>query len=185
MQPRGSCSCAACHSSARATMPAGTAERLCARMSAAAGVSGSVRSVTSGMRRISVLLREHDGQHAPRLRGIARILAAVRQRPVVVVNLPDDAPDAIDFEGAEIMLAIRIVAALEFGEGLHALADTRLHRAIETADTRRLYQLAQNAERRAALIVEAPNARPLLIVCSCHPHHGPAPLGCSRSLGQW
>ena len=62
--------------------------------------------------RILVLIREHDGHDACRLVGIARVLAAVLHRAVVVFDFPKELP-AAQLKAAEIMLAVRIVVLVE------------------------------------------------------------------------
>jgi hypothetical protein len=72
-----------------------------------------------------ILVGAHDGEHARRLGGVARVLRSVANLKIVVVHLCGVGL-AVDFEQAEVMLAVRIVATVELVEGSNHFEDSGL-----------------------------------------------------------
>ena len=67
------------------------------------------------LRHRSVLVGEHDGEDAPRRLWVGRVRRAPAQEAVVVVNFPIEL-HGVDFEGAEVVLAVRVVCFGVVGE---------------------------------------------------------------------
>src|SRR6202521_620736 len=101
----------------------------------------------------SVIGREHDWQDPPGLARVARILAAARERRIVVIDLPEDGLTGM-IERSEIALLVRIIVGRECVEQFDLFANRRLIARRQGADARRLNEPAGDAHRRSAEIVQ-------------------------------
>src|SRR5271157_2718036 len=73
----------------------------------------------------SVFRGKHDSQNPDGLFRVARVFAALGQRRVVIIDLPEN-PLAVVLKGSEVAFLVRVVVRGESIEGFHLLADSRL-----------------------------------------------------------
>src|SRR5476649_1819159 len=84
----------------------------------------------------SVFGREHDCQDPHGLARVARILAAVSEGRIVVIDLPEDGLTGL-IERSEIALLVRIIIGRECVEQFDSFANRRLITKRQGADARR------------------------------------------------
>lgn len=106
--------------------------------------------------RLSILLRQRDGENALGLCGIGGVLRPGRQRIVVIVDLPEQ-PLPGDLECAEIMLAVGIVVGREVAECFHGGESCGRKRDTQVRDARR-EKAPSSFERGAESVVEVADA---------------------------